>query len=102
MEQFKDFKRIVLIEEEELRKIISEELGRFLTHRNESTTSQLLKYVYGLNGIAELFNCSIPTANRIKNSGKISDAISQFGRIIITDKEKAIELFGKKNGGRRK
>ena len=30
------------------------------------------KYVYGILGIAKLFGCSLPTANRIKKSGKIS------------------------------
>ena len=29
------------------------------------------KYVYGIGGIARLFGCSIPTANRIKKSGRI-------------------------------
>lgn len=28
------------------------------------------KYVYGICGIAKLFGCSMPTANRIKQSGK--------------------------------
>ena len=28
------------------------------------------KYVYGILGIAKLFGCSLPTANRIKKSGK--------------------------------
>lgn len=35
------------------------------------------KYVYGIAGIAKLFGCSIPTANRIKKSGKIDQAITQ-------------------------
>ena len=38
------------------------------------------KYVYGLSGIASIFGCSIPTANRIKKSGKIDRAIKQIGR----------------------
>lgn len=100
MEQLKDFKHIILIEEEELRTIISEELGKYLLRPEATSTVQNPKYVYGLKGIAELFNCSIVTANHIKGSGKISGAISQCGRIIITDVEKAIELFGKKSGGR--
>ncbi|HEY5590293.1 MAG TPA: DUF3853 family protein, partial [Paludibacter sp.] len=40
------------------------------------------KYVYGIGGIARLFGCSIPTANRIKQSGKIDKAITQIGRKI--------------------
>ena len=59
------------------------------------------KYVYGILGIAKLFGCSLPTANRIKKSGKIDKAITQIGRKIIVDAELALELAGKKTGGRR-
>lgn len=59
------------------------------------------RYVYGLAGIAELFGCSIPTANRLKQSGKIDLAITQVGRKIIVDAELALKLAKKKTGGRR-
>lgn len=59
------------------------------------------KYVYGLSGLAQIFGCSIPTANRIKKSGKIDKAIKQIGRKIIVDVELALELAGRKTGGRR-
>ena len=59
------------------------------------------KHVYGIRGIAELFGCSIPTANRIKQSGKIDRAITQIGRKIIVDAELALELAGRKTGGRK-
>ena len=52
-------------------------------------------------GIAKLFGCSMPTANRIKKSGKIDKAITQIGRKIIVDAELALELAGKKTGGRK-
>ena len=51
--------------------------------------------------IAKLFGCSLPTANRIKKSGKIDKAITQIGRKIIVDAELALELAGKKTGGRK-
>jgi hypothetical protein len=54
--------------------------------------------VYGLAGIARLFGCSLPTANRIKQSGKIDRAITQIGRKIIIDAELALELAGRKVG----
>nr|DAC75495.1 TPA_exp: hypothetical protein [Elizabethkingia anophelis] len=38
----------------------------------------------------------MPQANRIKSSGIIDDAIVQNGKIIVIDKEKALQLFGKK------
>ena len=59
------------------------------------------KYVHGILGIAKLFGCSLPTANRIKKSGKIDKAITQIGRKIIVDAELALELAGKKSGGRK-
>jgi hypothetical protein len=59
------------------------------------------EYVYGISGIARVFGCSIPTANRIKASGKIDGAITQIGRKIIIDSQLALELAGRKNGGRR-
>lgn len=59
------------------------------------TTQENKRYVYGLAGIAELFNCSKTTANRIKQSGKIDKAITQIGNLIIVDADKAVELAGR-------
>ena len=53
-------------------------------------------YVYGISGIARLFNCSTATAARIKASGKIDRAIMQAGRKIVIDAALALELFGEK------
>ena len=66
---------------------------------NNSAKEERL-YVYGLAGIARLFGCSLPTANRIKQSGKINRAITQVGRKIIVDADLALELAGRKTGGR--
>lgn len=54
------------------------------------------RLVYGISGIAQLFNCSMTTANRIKASGRIDDAITQHGRIIVVDADKALVLFNNK------
>jgi hypothetical protein len=51
------------------------------------------RLVYGIAGIAQLFNCSMTTANRIKASGKIDRAISQCGRMITVDADLALELI---------
>lgn len=51
------------------------------------------RLVYGIAGIAQIFNCSMTTANRIKASGRINRAISQNGRIIVVDADLALELF---------
>ena len=53
------------------------------------------RLVYGIKGIAATFGCSIPTANRIKRSGVIDDAITQVGRKIVVDADLALELAAK-------
>jgi len=53
----------------------------------------LKKYVYGIAGIAQLLGCSIPTAQRIKSSGELDEAISQTGKILIVDSEMALDLL---------
>lgn len=58
------------------------------------------KYVYGYKGIAELFHCSNSKAARLKLSGVIDGAITQVGKSIIVDAELAMQLAGKKKGGR--
>lgn len=88
--------------------ITGEELLFLARHGNMSTNGEKGKgflqrkkqYVYGLAGIARLFGCSLPTANRIKQSGKINCAITQIGRKIIVDADLALELAGRKKGGR--
>ncbi len=71
------------------------------TERQPYVVAPTKKHVYGIRGIAELFGCSIPTANRIKQSGRIDKAITQIGRKIIVDADLALELAGRKTGGRR-
>lgn len=66
-----------------------------------TVTETQKKYVYGIGGIARLFGCSIPTANRLKKSGKIDKAITQIGRKIIVEAELALDLAGRKSGGRK-
>lgn len=85
-----------------------EELLFLAQHDNMSANGETAKasskeekrYVYGLAGIARLFGCSLPTDNRIKQSGKINHAITQVGRKIIVDADLALELAGRKTGGR--
>lgn len=71
------------------------------TNTVTTATKEQKHFVYGIAGIARLFGCSLPTANRIKKSGKIDRAITQIGRKIIVDADLALELAGRKTGGRR-
>lgn len=53
--------------------------------------------VRGILGIASIFGCSLPMAQKLKKS-IIKDAVTQNGRFIITDVEKAKELFKNHQG----
>lgn len=52
------------------------------------------RYVYGLKGLMNLLGCSKTTASRLKQSGKLDEAITQCGSLIIIDAEKALQLAG--------
>lgn len=65
------------------------------TNINVDNTPKEKRLVYGIAGIAQLFNCAMTTANRIKASGKIDKAISQCGRMITIDADLALELMKK-------
>ena len=59
---------------------------------NEQTSVVQKRTFYGIEGIAQVFGCSVPTANRIKRSGIIDAAITQIGRKIIVDADMALAL----------
>ena len=65
---------------------------------NTSSSGKRLEYGYG--GIQRIFNCSNTTAWKIKKSGVIDKAITQWGRQIVIDIDLALELgsiYVKKN-----
>ncbi|GAB6394503.1 MAG: DUF3853 family protein [Bacteroidales bacterium] len=73
----------------------------FLQNNSKTAATTDRQIVYGIRGIAQLFGCSMPTANRIKKSGIIDNAITQVGRKIIVDAKLALELAGQATGGRK-
>jgi len=84
-------------------KMDGEELAFLISSITSNQQSQMLltqpqqeeHNVYGIAGIAQIFGCSIPTASRIKKSGIINDAITQIGRKIVVNADKALELASK-------
>lgn len=60
-----------------------------------SNTTKQKRIFYGIEGIAKVFGCSVPTANRIKKSGVIDEAITQVGRKIVVDADLALKLAKK-------
>ena len=60
--------------------------------KNDSPPIVQKRTYYGIEGIAQVFGCSVPTANRIKRSGIIDAAITQIGRKIVVDADLALSL----------
>lgn len=54
------------------------------------------KYVYGISGLAGLLRCGKTKAQELKTSGRLDEAITQTGKKIIIDAEKALELLKSK------
>ena len=50
------------------------------------------RYVHGVVGIKQLFNCSYPTAHKLKET-ILKPAIEQQGRVIVVDVDHAMKLF---------
>lgn len=86
-------KRVIDMTASEFAEVLCDVMQRISTKEEEFKPSKRL--VYGIAGIAQLFNCSKTTANRIKASGKIDQAISQCGRMISVDADLALQLMKK-------
>lgn len=86
-------KRVIDMTASEFAEVLYDVMQSISNKEEEFKPSRRL--VYGIAGIAQLFNCSMTTANRIKASGKIDKAISQCGRMITVDAELALQLMKK-------
>lgn len=79
---------------------LQEVLGLSSEQKPQPVSDKPIEYVYGLDGICKLFKVSKQTAQKYKDT-IISDAVIQQGRKIIVDVEKAMELFQKRDGGKK-
>ena len=86
-------KRIIDMTASEFAEVLCDVMQRISTKEEEFKPSR--RFGYGTSGIAQIFNCSMTTANGIKASGKIDKAISQSGRMIAVDAELALQLMKK-------
>ena len=64
-------------------------------HPESGTPAPTGRLVYGLRGIQDLFHCSHKQAQYYKDH-VIQEAVSQHGRKIVVDADKALELFNQR------
>lgn len=87
--------RIIDLTVAQLAEVIDKAVEESLRRRQPENNQP--RFVYGIKGIATIFNVSERQARYIKASGKISKAIRQQGRTIVTDVDHALQLFGAKH-----
>lgn len=85
-------KPVAMMTGEELSVLID---SRMATWATEIASLSQRRIYYGIEGIAQIFGCSVPTTNRIKKSSMIDDAITQIDRQIVIDDNLALELAKK-------
>lgn len=76
---------------DELRDYLRDNL--VINHGDGKNTTTNQRYVYGIQGLQELFHCCHTTACQIKKSGIIDAAITQIRRKIVIDADLALELI---------
>ena len=70
-----------------IEKGVAEALDKHLKNR------EVPKLITGLQGLANLLGVSYSTAWRIKSSGVLKDATTQYHRTILFDAEKVLEVL---------
>lgn len=83
-------RRVIDITVGELLDAIDERIGAAQSRQEKPKAEK--RCVYGLNGLAKLFGCSKTTASRLKASGRIDEAITQVGALLIIDADLALKL----------
>lgn len=86
--------QIAVITADQIREIATEAARAALAGQptTDTTAGKPRRYVYGLRGIRDLFNVSHTTAQRYKNTF-LAPAITQRGKKIVVDADRAMELF---------
>ena len=84
------------------KKIADLTVGEFqeLIRSTLSTATSSNEYATGVSGLAKALGVSYSTAKRIKASGVLDKAITQTGKVIITDVVLARQLLTRATHGR--
>lgn len=82
----------IIISAADLQALIKNAVNEGIERYEQRKVAESSEKVFGLQGIADLFGCSIATALKYKNTF-LAPAVRQIGRKIVTDTAKAQQLF---------
>ena len=90
--QISDDTPIAMLTVGQLRSVLDSSLKERTVKPEETDITAPKRYVHGIVGIKNLFNVSYPTAYKMKQT-ILRPAISQQGRVILTDVDLALKIF---------
>ena len=90
--QISDDTPIAMLTVGQLRSVLESSLKERTEKPVETDTSVPKRYVHGVCGIKQLFNCSYPTAHKLKET-ILKPVVKQQGRVIVVDVDLAMKLF---------
>ena len=90
--QITDDTPIAMLTVGQLKSVLDSSLRERTDKSDETNAATPKRYVHGVVGIKQLFNCSYPTAHKLKET-ILKPAVTQQGRVIIVDVDFAMKLF---------
>ena len=90
--QVDDDTPIAMLTVGQLRTVLNSSLEERDANKKDIPEPSPKRYEHGISGIRRIFNCSYPTAHKLKE-GIIKPAISQQGRVIVVDVDLALQRF---------
>lgn len=75
-------------------RLVAEELVKIMPAQQPA---QPAKQYRGIDGIAEIFQCSRSKAAQLKASGILDGAITTTGRVFLVDEQKALAAVNENN-----
>ncbi|MFH0756347.1 MAG: helix-turn-helix domain-containing protein [Bacteroidota bacterium] len=85
--------RLILATSEEMKAIVYECLNEFTKPIAETPLIESPKYLHSLRDLASFLGCSVGTAQKLKNSGRIR--YKQFGRKCVFNTSEILEDINK-------
>ena len=93
MEQNIKNKPLIMLTIGELMQVLLPVIGLKSDNSKSIDAEKGKKYVYGIAGLAKLLGCSISTAQRRISSGKLDKCIIRSGRLIVIDRDVALQIL---------
>ena len=91
----------IMFDEEKFQQLIENAVSKAMAkYMPEPISAPEMKYIYSIQGLADELHCSIVTAQKLKNSGRIP--YKQEGRKCIFEMNEVLAAMSVNNGRRAK